>query len=281
MTRMESTFDANGYTTQAKQSWTSVAEGYDRISARLFAPLRAGFLSFIQLKPGQLVLDVACGTGQLTTAAAAAIGPSGRVVGVDLSPGMLKIAMGRAVDRNLEYREMDAASLDFPDDTFDAVISHLGLMLFAQPEVALREMARVCKKGGVVAVLVQGEPERMAYTSLVMKSLFRLAPELKQSGAPSLYAFAPSGALEQALGRAGLAQPLSSRAAGTFRFSSPHDYWGTFVQGAGRTGSLLASLPEDVREAVRKDVMDQADLYCVEGRLEIPYEVVMAKAVKR
>jgi SAM-dependent methyltransferase len=194
---------------------------------------------------------------------------------------MLKIAMGRAVERNLEYREMDAASLDFPDETFDAVVSQLGLMLFAQPDVALREMGRVCKKGGVVGCLVQGEPERMVYTSLVLKTLFRLAPELKQAGAPSLYAFAPSGALEQALGRAGLAQPLSTRLSGAFPFSSAEDYWDTFVQGSGRTGTLLRSLPEAVQEAVRKEVLDQAALYRAGDRIEIPYEVVMAKAVKR
>ena len=153
-------------------------------------------------------------------------------------------------------------------------------MLFARPEVALKEMVRVCKKGGAIACLVQGDPERMVFTSLVMKTLFKHAPELTQSGAPNLYAFAPVGLLDQALAQAGLGQILSRRLAGTFSFNSPQEYWAMMTSGAGRTGALLRSLPEDKRRVVEQDVLEQASRYAVDDRLNIPYEVVMAKGVK-
>src|SRR4051794_12514604 len=105
---MSDGFDSEAFTADAKQSWSGAAERYDKLSETYFPPVTSAFLSFAQLTPGQLVLDVACGPGTVTGAAAKAVGPAGRVVGADLSPGMLKIAMGRAKMPNLEYREMNA-----------------------------------------------------------------------------------------------------------------------------------------------------------------------------
>jgi ubiquinone/menaquinone biosynthesis C-methylase UbiE len=277
---MADAFDPTAFTAQSKQSWSSVSESYDKLSAVLFPPITSAFLTFVQLRPGQLVLDVACGPGTLTAAAARAVGPSGRVVGVDLSPGMLKVAMGRATERNLEYREMNAEELDLPDSLFNAVLCQLGLMLFARPEQALREMTRVVKKGGTVACLVQGSPEKMLFTSLLMRAMVKHAPELKQPGAPNLYAFAPVGILDQALAKAGLWQIVSSRVCGVFAFDSAEDYWSTLTEGGGRSGAMLRSLPEDKRRAIKEDVLSQADALRSNGRVEIPYEVVMAKGLR-
>lgn len=277
---MSEAFDPTAFTEQSKHHWSAAAEGYDRISADHFPPITAAFLAFVQLRAGQLALDVACGTGALTAPASKAVGPSGRVVGVDLSPGMLKIAMGRAVERNLEYREMNAEAMDFPDGLFNVVLCQLGLMLFAKPQDALREMTRVCKKGGTVACLVQGSPERMLFTSLLMKTIVKHAPELKQPGSPSLYAYAPVGVLDQAMAHAGLWHIVSSRVAGEFVFDSPRHYWDTMVTGAGRTGAMLRSLPESTRAAVEKDVLEQAAALAKDGKTSIPWEVVMAKGLK-
>ena len=277
---MTEAFEPSAFNASLKQSWSSVSEHYDRMSAEYFPPITSAFLSFVQLRPGQLVLDVACGPGTLTKHLSRAVGPSGRVVGVDLAPGMIKIAAARAEERNLEYREMNAEELDLPDNLFNVVLCQLGLMLFGRPEAALREMTRVVKKGGTVACLVQGSPERMLFTSLLLKTMIRLAPELKQPGAPGLYAFAPVGVLDQAMTKAGLWQVVSSRVAGVFAFPTPDAYWSTLTEGGGRTGAMLRSLPEDKQKAVREQTLALAEQYRVQGRLEIPYEVVMAKGLK-
>jgi ubiquinone/menaquinone biosynthesis C-methylase UbiE len=278
---MAESFDHGAFTAHSKHSWSSVSESYDKMSALFFPPITSAFLSFVQLRPGQLVLDVACGPGTLTSAAARAVGPSGRVVGVDLAPGMLKLAMSRAVERNLEYREMNAEELDLPESLFNVVLCQLGLMLFARPDHALSEMARVVKKGGAVACLVQGSPEKMLFTSLLMKTMVKHAPELKQAGAPNLYAYAPVGILDQALAKAGLWQIVSSRVSGVFSFASPEEYWGVLTDGGGRSGAMLRSLPEDKRAAIRAEVLAQASaLRGANGRVEVPYEVVMAKGLK-
>ena len=273
-----SEFDAAAYTEQSKRDWSAAAPFYDRLSADLFPTITKAFLSFARPRRAGLLLDVACGPGILTYAACEAVCALGRVGGIDLSPGMLKLAASRAGASNVEFREMNAEQLDFPDATFDAVVCQLGLMLFAKPQSALDEMARVCKKGGVVACLVQGSPERMQFTSLLMKTLVKHAPQLKQPGSPTLYAFAPAGVLEESFAAAGLPGATTARLAGAFTFASPKEYWQTLTQGAGRTASLLRALDPSVQEAIRRETLAAAAALTAAGTSRIPYEVVMARA---
>ena len=104
------------------------------------------------IRRGQRVLDVACGTGVLTRAAAARTGSGGAVIGLDLSPRMLAIA--ESLSPNLTWRQGSADALPFPDESFDAVVSQFGLMFFPDPSSALREMMRVLVPGGRLAVAV-------------------------------------------------------------------------------------------------------------------------------
>ena len=101
---------------------------------------------------GESVLDVACGTGVLACAALDRVGPRGIVVGLDPNADMLSVA-GRNSTR-VEWREGRAESLPFPDGSFDAVVSQFGLMFFEDRPAALREMMRVLRPGGRMAVAV-------------------------------------------------------------------------------------------------------------------------------
>ena len=102
--------------------------------------------------PGHRVLDVGCGTGVLTRAAAVRTGPTGTVTGLDLSPRMLAIA--EDLSPALTWQLGDATALPFPDDSFDAVVSQFGLMFFPDRTAAIREMMRVLVRGGRLAVAV-------------------------------------------------------------------------------------------------------------------------------
>jgi ubiquinone/menaquinone biosynthesis C-methylase UbiE len=271
-------FDPDAYTADSKNNWSKAAPHYGKLADDLFRPMAHAFVKFAGVKAGQTVLDVACGPGTATLAAAHAVGPHGKVVGVDLAPGMLKAAGERL--GTIDLREMNAEALDLPDATFDAVICQLGLMLFAKPALAVSEMARVCKPGGVVACLVQGQAEKMCFTSLVMKTMVRHAPQLKVPGAPMIYAFGDPGVLDAALTKAGLTGVASHRMEGTFTFSSPEEYWKRMTEGAGRTGAMLRELPAKTQEAVRADVVKEASAYRRGGKVEMPFEVVMARGLK-
>lgn len=277
-------FDPEAYTDDARKSWQAVAPDYLRLSAELFGPITRDFIDFAGVRPGERILDVACGPGTATLPIARAIGPSGRVVGVDLAFGMLKLAGERAAQSKLaqaEFREMNAEQLDFPDETFDAGVCQLGLMLFARPARAAGELARVVKRGGRVGLLVQGRAEGMQFTSLLMRALVKRAPQLKVPGAPTLYAFAPEGALSGLLKDAGLSSPVERRLSGAFSFASPQAYWDLATRGSGRTGAVLRSLEPAARDEVRREVFAELEtLRDGDARVRVPYEVVMARAEK-
>lgn len=272
-------FDPDAYTKDARKSWDEASPRYKDLSARLFGPVTEPFLKLAALKPGWKVLELACGPGTATAAAAHAVGPKGFVTATDLSPQML--ALGRALAiPNAEFREADAQALAFPDASFDAVLCQLGLMLFARPEKALAETKRALKPGGVAAFLVQGTAEGMVFTSLLMKIMVKHAPELKVPGAPTLYSFGGPGVLAKTLSAAGFTAVEDKRLSGTFPFESPEHYWQTMAEGAGRTGAILRTLPQTTQASVKSETLKAAGTFAAPGGIALPYEFVMARGAK-
>jgi ubiquinone/menaquinone biosynthesis C-methylase UbiE len=117
------------------------------------ARLRARLVDALALRAGSSVLDVATGTGLMLPLLAEAVGPSGRVVGVDLSTAMVRRAeRRRARHPQLDLRACDAAALPFADGEFDAVTSSYGLSCIADVEPVLDEIGRVLRPGGALGV---------------------------------------------------------------------------------------------------------------------------------
>jgi SAM-dependent methyltransferase len=118
-----------------------------------------------RIRPGQKVLDVACGTGVLTREVARRVGASGFVAGVDANPGMLAVAARTSPE--IEWRHAGAEALPYDDSVFDAVVCQFGLMFFNQ-QAALREMMRVLVPGGHLTAAVWDTLEHTpAYAALV------------------------------------------------------------------------------------------------------------------
>lgn len=136
-------------------------EGAETYESRFVPALFAGWCDYVveeaAPRPGQEVLDVACGTGVVARAVADRLAGSGRVVGLDLNPAMLTVAARLRPD--IDWRPGDVASLPFDDESFDLVICQAALMFFPDPVQALREMRRVARPVGAVVVLVPGRLE--------------------------------------------------------------------------------------------------------------------------
>jgi SAM-dependent methyltransferase len=123
----------------------------------MFQPWGELLLDAVAPQPGQSVLDVACGPGTVTRLAAERVGPSGRVMGCDLSPGMLAIARDKgAVPEGaaIEYAEAPAECLPIDDERFDVVVCQQGLQFFPKKPAALAEMYRLALRGGTLGVAV-------------------------------------------------------------------------------------------------------------------------------
>ncbi len=129
------------------------AEVYDeQFVPALFAPWGPVVAAEAEVRKGDRVLDVACGTGALTLAVSKIAGPSGTVVGLDINPEMLAVACRKPVQ--IEWLEGRAEALPFADNSFDAVVSQFGFMFFEDRPKALAEMMRVLKPNGRLAVAV-------------------------------------------------------------------------------------------------------------------------------
>lgn len=131
----------------------TAAEIYDqKFVPALFQQWGAIISDLVAARSGERLLDVACGTGALACAVLERVGDQGTVVGLDPNPDMLSVA--RRKSARIDWREGRAESLPFPDESFDAVMSQFGLMFFEDRPAAFREMMRVLRPGGRLAVAV-------------------------------------------------------------------------------------------------------------------------------
>ena len=147
--------------TETFQLSAVAAEAYESTFVpALFAEWAPHLCDLAGVRPGQRVLDVACGTGIVARVAADRLAGAGRVVGVDLNEAMLAVA--RRVRPDLEWRQGDAEALPFPPASFDRVLCQMALMFFPDRARALREMRRVAAPDGVAAFVVPATPGRSA-----------------------------------------------------------------------------------------------------------------------
>jgi ubiquinone/menaquinone biosynthesis C-methylase UbiE len=153
--------------TEATQEELQAGRGYETLFVpALFAPWTGHVVREATVKEGSHVLDIACGTGVLARAALECSGKSGRVVGLDPAAGM--IATAREVEPSIEWTTGSAENLPFDDGSFDCVISQFGMMFFQDRLKASREMHRVAKPGGRLALALWHSIEQNpAYKDIV------------------------------------------------------------------------------------------------------------------
>jgi ubiquinone/menaquinone biosynthesis C-methylase UbiE len=151
-------------------SYNLAAAEFDRLTERFNGPLALRMLEFAQLQAGDRVLDVGTGTG-LVALRAGSFAKNGRIIGIDHSLGMLEQASAKAQRSRLgdvvTFQRMDAEQLEFPDKSFDAVLSLYALFHFPEPLAAIREMHRVLRTGGKVVIGVGSGPNLCSWSGVV------------------------------------------------------------------------------------------------------------------
>lgn len=136
----------------------TATENYQRFFVpSIGAPLAEDLVKIAALRPGERVLDVACGTGVVTRLAAQRVGTDGSVAGLDVNPGMLAVARSAtSPELAIDWYETSAEAIPLPDAAFDVVLCQLGLQFIPNKLGALREMRRVLAPGGRLVLNVPG-----------------------------------------------------------------------------------------------------------------------------
>lgn len=202
-----------------RYGWDLAAEQYESLWRTQLAPAQRALLDEAALGTGERVLDVACGTGLVTFAAARAVGPTGTVIGIDLSAAMVSHARQRANAEGLQqarFERMDAEQIEGPDARFDAALCALGLMYMPNPEHALRVMRRALRPGGRIALAIWGERARCAWAAVFPIVDAEVASEV----CPLFFRFGQADALARACAEAGFEQVMSRRIATTLHFEN-------------------------------------------------------------
>lgn len=144
---------------QTRQYYNKIAKVYDLLSERAEQPMRQQALDWLDAQPGETVLEIGFGTGHSLVTLARAVGPEGRVLGIDISDKMTELARElvekEGVADRVELVTGDAAKLPFPSESVDAVFMSFTLELFDTPEIpqVLAECRRVLRPGGRLSVV--------------------------------------------------------------------------------------------------------------------------------
>ena len=172
------------FSEQVQGMFDRIAGRYDLLNSLMTAGLhhawRVRAADRAEVGPGDSVLDVCCGTGDLAFELARRVSPGGHVVGCDFSEQMLDLARDKAADRGVPVRFewADALQLPYGDERFDAVAVGFGVRNFADRDKGLREMARVLKPGGRLVVLEFTEPSRPPFSTFYSLWFDRIVPVL-------------------------------------------------------------------------------------------------------
>jgi SAM-dependent methyltransferase len=207
---MNGSMDARLQRRVQRYGWDLAADAYARHWHGPLAGVQGELLALAAPAPGEAVLDVACGAGVLAVAAASAVGPAGRVLGVDLSDAMVQASRQRALDLRLgqaAFARMDAEQLQLPDASFDLVLCGLGLMYVPDPDAALRELQRVLRPGGRAVLAVWGERARCGWAFLF--GIFDA--EVRSEVCPLFFGLGQGAVLARRCASAGLQVTLQRR----------------------------------------------------------------------
>ncbi len=262
-----------------RNNWASAAEGWkrrDELLRKGAAPVSDRMLELAEITSGNSLLDIASGTGEPAISAAQIVGESGKVVGTDLVDEMLMVAREKANALNLnniEFRCIDAETLDYPQGEFDAVTIRWGLMFMPEPENCLLAAHKALKENGRISVACWAAPEKNPFVSVLIKVLNNyMSVPTPPPGTPGIFAFADPDRLQDVMSVAGFKNiKLEELVIDVLEVEDGKAYWDAISDLAAPVMALVRQLDDSVRdnyinEVIKvADAMKQGDTLCMKG----------------
>jgi enediyne biosynthesis protein CalE5 len=252
---MATTVEAGEFRTGQRTQWNQAASGWRKWSPMIengAARVSERLVELARIGPGDRVLDVAAGYGEPTLTAAKRVGTDGEVVATDIAAEMLAFGRERAaaaqVD-NVRFVEGDAASLDFPEGSFDAALSRWGIIFEPEPEATAARIRGFLKPGGRMAISSWGSMDNVPMFTLTIGTIMqRLQIPPPPPGSPGPMARPTPEALGALLEGGGFSNVEVETIDVVFDYESPEEFITCLREIAPPLTGLLAEYPEDVRQ---------------------------------
>ena len=268
----------DAFTQFEHEGWQRVADKYDSVWSSSTRQFIGPLLDAAEVTPGSSVLDVGCGPGYVSAAAA----ERGAVpVGIDFSAEMVGIAAG--MFPHLEFREGDAQELAFADESFDRVLANFSLLHLAAPERACAEACRVLKPGGKFGFTTWGRADENPFVKLVddaIKAYANLNVELPPG--PPYYLFEGTEEFRKALERAGFegASMRFKLHRIEWRVPSARFIFDAELNAGVRTAGLLARQTPETLRAIQAAIETAVRPYACDDGFAIPKAAYVVAATK-
>jgi SAM-dependent methyltransferase len=276
----------DNYRKESRARWGVQARGWGAQAERfagLTMPVSVWMVDALELQPGDEVLELAAGTGEVGFLAAEQIAPGGTLISSDFVPEMITVAQARAERMGIaevRFRQIDAESIDQPAASLDGVLCRWGYMLMADPEAALRETRRILRPGARVALAAWTGASENPWSAIPMRELVERGHlERPDPDAPGQFAWARNGIIAERLEGAGFGEHEVDTVDFVMAYASFDEWIATQRDMSSRFGEtvdgLKAAERDDVIGALREQVLPFAQ---EDGSIVLPARTWVAWA---
>jgi ubiquinone/menaquinone biosynthesis C-methylase UbiE len=262
-----------------RYGWDKASAYYEVFWQDQLKPAQDLLLEMAELKPGEMVLDVACGTGLVSFNALAKLGEGGRVLGTDISEKMVQMANSLALRKNesrAKFEWMDAEDLQLENNSFDAVLCSLGLMYVPDPRKALQEMNRVLKPGGRAVAAVWGQRKKCGWAEIFEIVDQHVASEV----CPMFFNLGNPDMLELHFKVSGFTDIKVQRISTILLYKDDREALGAAFDG-GPVALAYHKFSESIKQEVHEAYLSSLNPFKRGEGYEVPGEFVLAKGIRR
>ena len=273
--------DATEFRERQRQDWDTASKGWHDWQEQMqrdTRPVSERLVELAGIKAGDRVLDVAAGLGEPSLTAAKVVGPGGSVVATDISKGMLDYGRERAAAAGVEFVESDAASLDFPEGSFDAAVSRWGITFDPDGEGAATRVRGFLKEGGKFAISSWGPPDRVPMLGVPMRTVMtRLDVPPPPPGTPGPLSRPTPEAIGSILEGGGFSDVQVEELELDFEYDSPEEFTRFVREIAPPISNLMKSHPPEVQDETWAAITDAIRAHAGhDGKVRIKNLVLVA-----
>jgi SAM-dependent methyltransferase len=262
----------------ATRAWD---EGRDFVET-MNADLTAAMIDGLALSPGDAVLELGAGTGELAATIADAVGHDGRVMATDVAPGMVELVQRMATDRpQLRAAVVDASDTGFESSSYDAAAARMVLMFLPEPQAALTDWHRVLRPGGRLAVAVWDAPEHNTW--LIALGMSAMIHGAVSGGPPTepggVFSLGSTDALTAVVEAAGFSHVKAQTVSMQARYSSAEEHFARVSAMAAPLRNALAAASPETLQAIKTTTAEIIAAHKTDDGYSIPAQALLCTAI--